>query len=196
MGAVAAIRYCTQNTDIKSLILDSPFGSLRELALHIGNEKTWLPYFIIDIFLNFLNPRIKEKSGVELDDINNHTIINNMDVACLFVTSENDNVVKCEQVQRLFDEYRGQKELMYIESDHHEMRDEAALRTILQFLCKTFTSQRGRSSNDTARPTHQQHGRIPSGVASINSTERRGITNLTSKEGDMLKNRFVNSDRH
>jgi hypothetical protein len=64
MGAVAGIRYCTQNTDIKALVLDSPFGSLRELALHIGNQKTWLPYFIIDIFLSFLNPRIKEKSGV------------------------------------------------------------------------------------------------------------------------------------
>lgn len=94
MGAVAGIRYCTQNTHIKALILDSPFGSLRELALHLGNQKTWLPHFILNIFFNVLNPRIKEKSGVSLDDIDNHVIINNMHVPCLFITSQNDHVVK------------------------------------------------------------------------------------------------------
>ncbi len=64
MGSIAAIRYCSQSPNIQAIVLDSPFGSLKELALHVGNQKTWLPHFVINIFLYFLDPRIREKTGV------------------------------------------------------------------------------------------------------------------------------------
>jgi hypothetical protein len=34
--------------------------------MHIGSQKTWLPQFIIGFFLYMLNPRIKDKVGIEL----------------------------------------------------------------------------------------------------------------------------------
>jgi hypothetical protein len=97
--------------------------------------------------------------------------------------------VKCEQVQRLYDEYRGPKELMYINSDHHEVRDETALNTIMQFLGKKFSAKKI-SQNSICSPKSEAV------LKPSNSGDKKGITRLSSKEGDMLKHRFVKSDRH
>lgn len=48
MGAVASILFLKKHhEDISVVILDSPFFSLRELALHIGNTHTSLPNFML-----------------------------------------------------------------------------------------------------------------------------------------------------
>lgn len=153
MGSVAAIRHCSQSTDVKALVLDSPFGSLRELALHIGSQKTWFPEFIIGLFLYMLNPRIKDKVGIELEDIDSHAIINHMRVPALFVTSDKDNVVKSVQVQKLYDEYVGPKEILYIEKDHHELRPIEAINDIIGFLNKTFGKAPTTRDNITSSTT-------------------------------------------
>jgi len=39
-------------------VYDSPFSSLRQLAIEIGKEKTRFPKFLIQLFLDYVKPII------------------------------------------------------------------------------------------------------------------------------------------
>lgn len=67
MGAVAALQYVKKNNDISLAVYDSPFSSLRELAVEIGKQKTRFPKFFIELFLDYLKPIIAEKARFNID---------------------------------------------------------------------------------------------------------------------------------
>lgn len=58
MGAVASIIYLAQSsqkTNIKGLILDSPFKNLRQLIKEIAAERTGLPKLFFEPVMYFVN---------------------------------------------------------------------------------------------------------------------------------------------
>lgn len=60
MGAVASLLFLYKHhEDVSVVVLDSPFFSLRELALDIGNSQTSLPKFMLEGFIRILNNHLK-----------------------------------------------------------------------------------------------------------------------------------------
>ena len=58
MGAVAALMYMNSYKNdplIKALILDSPYASLKDVLLYIGNKKSFFPEFLISWGISSVN---------------------------------------------------------------------------------------------------------------------------------------------
>ena len=72
MGAVTALGYLIKknNQSVYLGVLDSPFLNVKEVICQIVNKKNGIPKFFIDLFLNYLDPIIKEKANFTLEDLN------------------------------------------------------------------------------------------------------------------------------
>lgn len=95
-------------------VYDSPFSSLRELAVEIGKEKTKFPKFLIQLFIDYVKPIIHEKAKFNIDELDITQDMDKVKVPGLFVGSMNDQLVPFQQVDSLFQKYPCKKELFLI----------------------------------------------------------------------------------
>lgn len=83
MGAVTALKFSEMNADSKcnyslisvlkdskwticSLVLDSPFSNLNELAIEIAETKVKLPSLLLRAGFIFIKKSIEERAGFEI----------------------------------------------------------------------------------------------------------------------------------
>ena len=95
-------------------VYDSPFSSLRQLAIEIGREKTRFPKFLIQLFLDYVKPIITEKAKFNIDDLDIMKDIEKIKVPGVFIGSMRDKLVPFKQVEELFKMYRSKKEMFLI----------------------------------------------------------------------------------
>lgn len=107
MGAVTALMHNkTYNpVDVSVMILDSPFHSFEEASKDIIRQRVpSLPEFLINSLVGILrfSCRKIEYSPFDIDfsDISINT-------PAVFVYSESDTIINCEQVLKLVRNYRG-----------------------------------------------------------------------------------------
>lgn len=100
MGAVATLLYLYKHQEeISIAVFDSPFYSLKELALHIGNNQTSLPKFMLDGFLRLLNNHLKDKTKLDMfSRLNMENIVDSISVPGLFVGSKCDTLVPFKHI--------------------------------------------------------------------------------------------------
>lgn len=100
MGAVASLLYlCKHHEDVSVTILDSPFCSLRELALHIGNSQTSLPKFMLEGFIRILNNHMKEKTNIDLlSKLSVSSLSSHIPTPALFLGSKSDTLVPFDHI--------------------------------------------------------------------------------------------------
>ena len=67
MGAVTSLIYAARDPQIVSLVADSAFFNLRNVAKDVAKSKISLPEFLIDGLLSILKATILEKSGLDID---------------------------------------------------------------------------------------------------------------------------------
>ena len=69
MGAVTALRYANKNSNIKVIVVDSPFKSLKTLIGDIGKKNSKIPAIILSGALKIIATTIKEKAGFDVYDL-------------------------------------------------------------------------------------------------------------------------------
>jgi len=111
MGAVASLLYLYKHhEDVNVAVFDSPFYSLRELALHIGNNQTSLPKFMLDGFLRLLNSHLKDKTKLDMfSRLSLDRIVDSVPTPGLFVGSKCDTLVPFKHIESLYGQYGGYK---------------------------------------------------------------------------------------
>ena len=70
MGAATALMYTNYNPGIKSLVLDSPFASLRELVMELSSSNTRIPKFLLKGLYEMVRNSIRGRIAVDIDMIN------------------------------------------------------------------------------------------------------------------------------
>ena len=73
MGAVAIMKYLTElgrddSSDVVLAILDSPFINLQEVICETMKNRTGTPKIFVDLFLNYLEPKINEKVNFKISE--------------------------------------------------------------------------------------------------------------------------------
>jgi|JI6StandDraft_1071083.scaffolds.fasta_scaffold00210_30 esterase/lipase len=143
MGAVAgntiidsALRYTKKNDNVNMAVYDSPFSSLRQLAIEIGKEKTRFPKFLIQLFLDYVKPIIAEKAKFNIDDLDITKDMDKIKVPGIFIGSMRDQLVPFRQVEELFQLYRSKKEMFLIEEEHNEPRSKTSIEKVFKSIKK------------------------------------------------------------
>ena len=110
MGAVTVLLYCglyNQNNTIKSIVLDSPFSSLKKLAKDHIKDKINL---LVDSAFSMINTTVQNKAGFNMEDVSPIRYLKNIkNVPAFFITASNDKVVNNDHVKRLYKKYHGEK---------------------------------------------------------------------------------------
>ena len=94
MGAVTALLYAERDPFINSLVLDSPFSNLKELATEIGKENAMLPSFLVAGGFDMIRLIIKEKIGADLGLLNPKNAANAITIPAFFVVARDDKLIK------------------------------------------------------------------------------------------------------
>ncbi len=69
MGAVTALLYLPEDTLISSVILDSPFKSLRSLIEDMAAKLSKIPGIVLSAALKIIDSTIKEKAHFSINSI-------------------------------------------------------------------------------------------------------------------------------
>lgn len=142
MGAVTALRYVENDRKINGIIADSPFSSLYKLALELGEEKTAIPGILLPPMLKIVEQTIKEKAGFDFKALEMTNFGRNSLVPCIFITSKEDNFVRSQHVESLYDNYGGNKKILYVVGDHNNERDHNFLNDIVKRILEMLLPKR------------------------------------------------------
>lgn len=122
MGAATAIFLASNSIHVDAMILDSPFGRLRDVVENIVSHHSNIPGFIIKAFMGVLRGTIQEKADFDIDKVNPFEYAAKVTVPCLFVTGDEDYVVNFEQFMELYRVFRCEKKMFVVQGTHSDAR--------------------------------------------------------------------------
>lgn len=93
MGAVTSIFYSSIDYSIAGLVLDSPFASLKQVALHLAKTQTSAPTFLLKWVLSLVRKTIKEKAHFDLKVLKMIPIAKKCLMPAFFITARGDDFV-------------------------------------------------------------------------------------------------------
>eukprot|EP00358_Blepharisma_japonicum_P006498 CAMPEP_0202940894 /NCGR_PEP_ID=MMETSP1395-20130829/1029_1 /ASSEMBLY_ACC=CAM_ASM_000871 /TAXON_ID=5961 /ORGANISM="Blepharisma japonicum, Strain Stock R1072" /LENGTH=194 /DNA_ID=CAMNT_0049635675 /DNA_START=436 /DNA_END=1017 /DNA_ORIENTATION=+ len=138
MGAATAIFYACANDDINSMVLDSPFASLKDLANELGSNYTRLPNFVRKILYNMIRKTVKKKAKFDINEINPIDQIDTCFQPVLFGAGIQDLFVRPHHTQDLYDKYPGEKDIILFEGDHNSIRPKFFHESVSRFFYLTL----------------------------------------------------------
>ena len=139
MGAVTALLYTGRyDRKISGMVLDSPFSSLRRLALEHIAEKSGMPDFMNSSVYSYIQAKVKENAHFDMCRVEPVDYLTSS-VPAVFITGLKDGVVGKHHVVRLFNKFRGAKCLAKLRSaGHNSSRPPELQADIMRFLAHTF----------------------------------------------------------
>ena len=93
MGAVSAILHAEKDPNLWCLILDSPFSSLKELAVELGKIMTGLPALFVKGGLSLIGSSIKDRVGADILTLKPIYSVRKIYVPTIFAVGKNDRLV-------------------------------------------------------------------------------------------------------
>lgn len=134
MGAATAILTAQNDPSLFAIVLDSTFADLNKLALEIGTDKTGLPGFVVKGALSFVKRTLESKAKLDIDLLDIRKAASQCTVPALFIASREDTFVNFEHSLRVYEVYRGRRNLIEASGDHNEARAPTVVRQITDFL--------------------------------------------------------------
>ncbi|RHY29949.1 hypothetical protein DYB32_004737 [Aphanomyces invadans] len=147
MGAVASILCAAEEAEdkaggatITAMVLDSPFSSLKQLALDLVDEgKLHVPKFAVSIVMRFLRRDIQRRAKFDMFQLKPKAVIHKLILTVLFRSSYGISIGRCTvpaffaigcqdelvspaHVQLLHDRHRGPKEILMFQGGHNTVR--------------------------------------------------------------------------
>ena len=104
MGAVTTLMHADSDHGLAGIVLDSPFCSLKELALELANKHAKIPDFLVKGVLKMVSGTIKDKAGFELKTLNplkNH--VGQSLCPAYFISATDDELISPTHAERLFE---------------------------------------------------------------------------------------------
>lgn len=142
MGAVSALFSACNNLDICSMVLDSPFTSMEKLAYELARKHSSAPGFFLKFVYNKIRDTIEEKAGFDLSQLNPINLVKNCLQPAFFITGKNDDFVLPHHTQDLYQEYAGDKDIIYVDGDHNSPRPKICLGQAAKFFYSTLLMDR------------------------------------------------------
>lgn len=167
MGAVSALFSACNNLDICSMVLDSPFASMKTLSYELAKKYSNLPKFILSFVYSKIRSTIKEKAGFDINALKPIKMAPNCLQPALFLTAKGDDFVLPHHTQQVFEQYGGDKDILYIDGDHNSPRPNECLQRVARFFYSTLLCEK-----------------IPKRIKSI---KRRSIVEEDMSEDAMLR---------
>jgi hypothetical protein len=141
MGSVTALMHAHRDHSIAGVVLDSPFCSLRELALELAqsdNLPVKIPSWLGSTILAMLRMRIRSLCGFDIDDVNCETHVSSAFIPAFFVSARKDEFIGVHHTQKLYEAYTGDKEINLVDGDHNSARSPEDNAKAVRFLCRAF----------------------------------------------------------
>lgn len=138
MGAVSALFSACNNLDIGSMVLDSPFTSMQKLAYELAKKNSSVPGFILKIVYGKIRNTIQEKAGFDLNDMNPINLAPSCFQPALFITGKHDDFIEPHHTQEMYENYAGDKDILYVDGDHNSPRPKDCLQIIAKFFYSTL----------------------------------------------------------
>lgn len=142
MGAVTALMHADRDPSIAGLVLDSPFTDLNLLAEELGKSYAKLPSWMSQAVMAVLRGFIQGKAHFDIQEIKAIDHVSSSFSPAFFVAANGDDFIGPHHCQRLFEAFRGEKELRLVEGGHNSTRPEALRREAVLFLCRAFHCER------------------------------------------------------
>ncbi len=73
-----------------------------------------IPNFVLDYFLNSVREEIEIKTHFNIDKLDLSKKIKKIDIPAIFVSSKEDNFVSCKHTELMYNNYSGNKKLIYV----------------------------------------------------------------------------------
>lgn len=83
-------------------VLDSPYASLWGLIKQLGSDRSSLPGFILEPFLDYMRNRIRQDHCIDIKHLEPIKCMGSIDIPLLFITSILDEFVRSEDVVHLY----------------------------------------------------------------------------------------------
>ena len=139
MGAVTTLMHADSDHGLAGIVLDSPFCSLKELALELANKHAKVPDFLVKGVLKMVSGTIKDKAGFELKTLNplkNH--VGQSLCPAYFISATDDELISPTHAERLFEAYRGEKAYLRVGGSHNSDRDDSVNEKLYGFFYACF----------------------------------------------------------
>jgi len=136
MGAVTALSLACKRKDISSIVLDSPFCSLRELCSIIAKDYN-IPGFLLPSVIETVREKVLIEAGFDIDDVDPLSEAHHCIIPTFFIHSEEDDFIPVSNSVRLFDMCGSDiKTLKIVKGNHNDDRPAEIIYSAAEFLCK------------------------------------------------------------
>ncbi len=212
MGAATALLHGDRDPSIASMVLDSPFTSLRNLAEELVDVFVGvnLPKWIVSMALNIIRSTIKSKAHFDINDLSPISHVGNSYIPALFVAAEGDSFIKPQHAKSLYEAYAGDKNLITVEGDHNSARPKFFLDSVAIFFYTTLQceslpqtspqaiSRQRRSSDALNHGIHLKQDRASDGskLPMVMRPPDREKLDWDNEEDVMIQKAIVESLKH
>ncbi|CAK0787805.1 hypothetical protein CVIRNUC_011027 [Coccomyxa viridis] len=173
MGAVTALLYSQRDPSIAGIVLDSPFGRLKDLMVELCEEqKLPIPRAFMRIALSMMRRSVRKRANFNVDDVSPLDVVPGSFIPALFGHAEQDTFVSKAHSERLHKAYAGDKNLITFEGDHNSHRPQFFYSSVLIFLSTVLQLDEPMPEHE-AEETAAMAGRLP--AAADASAEKEAL---------------------
>ena len=138
MGAVASLMLSSIRHDISSIVVDSPFSSLRDLCKQIAATKN-VPDSVFNSLYPSIVEKIKKETTLDINEMQVLEFVHNMRTPVFFIHGKDDELIDYKNTELLYEECTSQIKYKYIvNGEHNSDRPERVVMLATEFICHHF----------------------------------------------------------
>eukprot|EP01122_Echinamoeba_exundans_P001789 TRINITY_DN1177_c0_g1_i2.p1 TRINITY_DN1177_c0_g1~~TRINITY_DN1177_c0_g1_i2.p1 ORF type:complete len:535 (+),score=122.08 TRINITY_DN1177_c0_g1_i2:106-1710(+) len=135
MGAVTSIMYSAEDPSVSCCVVDSPFSSLRTLAMELVDKMAAkLPSLVAKAGYKMVRSSVKKQAKFDIDELETIKSAQASYVPALFGHGEDDTFIAASHSKTLHEAYAGDKNVIYFEGDHNSRRPQFFLDSVSIFI--------------------------------------------------------------
>jgi uncharacterized protein len=119
MGASIALIAAAENKEIKALVLDSPFSSLKRITIDRISQLTHLPRPILQLPMSLAYGWMKRLDDIDVPAVEPGNRARDIDCPLFLIHGADDTVIPVGHSRTIFDNVRSEKELWIVERAGH-----------------------------------------------------------------------------
>lgn len=149
MGAVAALIHAyNRKEDIEYLVLDSPYPSIEQIVRDTGSKFMKIGEYVALMMFNMTKNVMLEKTGVDFSETNPIECCPAMEIPCLFVVGNKDELVLPERVEKMFLEYKSpMRSFEVVQGTHSSPRSNTDIQRLMKYLRDFYKVDRLKAMN-------------------------------------------------
>ena len=136
MGAATALMYAFRDKRISCMFIDSSFMEFKLLAQQLCKNYKNIPSVIVNFAFYFIKKTIFNKINVDIEKINPIENVDKINIPAFFIHAINDELIPLEHTLKIYEKYKGEKELNIVEEGHNSQRKRHIIDKVIQFFIK------------------------------------------------------------